>query len=76
MLFVAQRAVPDTIQKPQKFKRTQCIRTKHSMRILGVIPLIKLHNNTQTNRLFSSFRKGIAPKIPMLRVFLFFVFFS
>ena len=66
MLFVAQRAVSDTIQTHKRFKRTQCIRTKHSMRILGVIPLIKLQNNTPTNRLFCSSRKGITPKIPML----------
>ena len=69
MLFVVLRAVPDTIQTHKRFKRTQCIRTKHSMRILGVIPLIKLQNNTPTNRLFCSFRKGIAPKIPMLCFF-------
>ena len=75
MLFVAQRAVSDTIQTHKRFKRTQCIRTRHSMRILGVIPLIKLQNNTPTNRLFCSFRKGIAPKIPMLRFFFFFFFF-
>ena len=72
MLFVALRAVSDTIQTHKRFKRTQCIRTKHSMRILGVIPLIKLQNNTPTNRLFCSFRKGIAPKIRMLRFFFFF----
>ena len=64
MLFVALRAVSDAIQTHKRFKRTQCFRTKHSMRILGVIPLIKLQNNTQTNRLFVASGRGLPRKYP------------
>ena len=34
------------IQTPQRFKRTLFIRTKHNTRIFGVIPFIKLQNDT------------------------------
>ena len=36
------------IQTHKRFKRTLLIRTKHNMRIFGVISFFKLQNNTQT----------------------------
>ena len=34
------------IQTHNRFKRTLCIRSKYNMRIFGVIPFIKLQNDT------------------------------
>ena len=34
------------IQSHRRFKRTLFIRTKHHMQIFGVMPFIKLQNNT------------------------------
>ena len=36
------------IQTHKRFKRTLFIRTKHNMRIFGLIPFIELQNDTET----------------------------
>ena len=38
----------DEVRTRERFRRTLFIRTKHNMQMLGVIPFIKLQNNTQT----------------------------
>ena len=41
-------ALDPKIQTHKRFQRTLFIRTKHSMQIFGVIPFVKLQNDTQT----------------------------
>ena len=36
------------IQTQKRFKRTLFIRTEHNLQTFGIIPLIKLHNDTET----------------------------